>query len=188
MKNLIIIFFDYEMLRVIECVLSGSDILNSIVVSFLSIPAKLRRLLAEQPSVTCAIIGVIVRTRLKIGGGLGLPTYRASEASYDLGQEFELLRRLHSSRVRVTGVEQEAREGGQCFKADSSRKSFLFTLKNLHNVPARRFGLRVEKKDQESIVIPPTVHTFATLVFPTTATQTAAFTLKALAIDRTQFY
>jgi hypothetical protein len=34
------------------------------------------------------------------------------------------------------------------FKADPGLKSFLFTLKNPHNVPARRFGLKAEKKDQ----------------------------------------
>jgi hypothetical protein len=32
------------------------------------------------------------------------------------------------------------------FKADESMKSFLFTLKNPHNVPARRFALKAEKK------------------------------------------
>jgi hypothetical protein len=31
------------------------------------------------------------------------------------------------------------------FKADPSLKSFLFTLKNPHNVPARRFALKAEK-------------------------------------------
>jgi hypothetical protein len=33
------------------------------------------------------------------------------------------------------------------FKADASLKSFLFMLKNLQNVPARRFALKAEKKD-----------------------------------------
>jgi hypothetical protein len=33
-------------------------------------------------------------------------------------------------------------------KADPSLKSFLFTLKNPHNVPARRFALKAEKKDR----------------------------------------
>jgi hypothetical protein len=32
------------------------------------------------------------------------------------------------------------------FKADASLKSFLFTLKNPHNVPARRFALKAEKQ------------------------------------------
>jgi hypothetical protein len=32
-------------------------------------------------------------------------------------------------------------------KADPSLKSFLFTLKNPHNFPARRFALKAEKKD-----------------------------------------
>jgi hypothetical protein len=35
-----------------------------------------------------------------------------------------------------------------CFKADPSLKSFLFTLKNPHNVPARRFPLKADKKDK----------------------------------------
>jgi hypothetical protein len=33
-------------------------------------------------------------------------------------------------------------------KADPSLKSFLFTLKNPHNVPARTFALKAEKKDE----------------------------------------
>jgi hypothetical protein len=31
-------------------------------------------------------------------------------------------------------------------KADDSLKSFLFTLKNPHNIPAKRFALKAEKK------------------------------------------
>jgi hypothetical protein len=34
------------------------------------------------------------------------------------------------------------------FKADGSLKSFLFTLKNPHNIPARRFALMTETKSQ----------------------------------------
>jgi hypothetical protein len=34
------------------------------------------------------------------------------------------------------------------YKADPSLKSFLFTLKNPHNLPARKFALRAEKKDR----------------------------------------
>jgi hypothetical protein len=34
------------------------------------------------------------------------------------------------------------------YKVDPSLKSFLFTLKNPHNVPARRFALKAEKKDE----------------------------------------
>jgi hypothetical protein len=30
--------------------------------------------------------------------------------------------------------------------ADDSQKSFLFTLKNPHNIPARRFALKAEEK------------------------------------------
>jgi hypothetical protein len=33
-------------------------------------------------------------------------------------------------------------------KADPSLKSFIFTLKNPHNVPARRFALKAERKDK----------------------------------------
>jgi hypothetical protein len=35
-----------------------------------------------------------------------------------------------------------------CFKADPSQNSFLFTLKNPHNVPARRFALKAEMKNR----------------------------------------
>jgi hypothetical protein len=35
-----------------------------------------------------------------------------------------------------------------CRKADQSLKSFLFTLKNPHNSPARKFGLKAELKDR----------------------------------------
>jgi hypothetical protein len=35
-----------------------------------------------------------------------------------------------------------------CHKADPSLKSFLFTLTNPHNVPARRFALKGEEKDR----------------------------------------
>jgi hypothetical protein len=53
-----------------------------------------------------------------------------------------------------TPVEWESRvwneKGGNednRFKADDSQKSFLFTLKNPHNIPARRFALKAERKD-----------------------------------------
>jgi hypothetical protein len=53
-----------------------------------------------------------------------------------------------------TPVEWESREwngkGGKedsCYKADPSLESFLFTLKNPHKFPARRFRLKAEKKD-----------------------------------------
>jgi hypothetical protein len=39
-------------------------------------------------------------------------------------------------------------ESTHACKADPSLKSFLFTLKNPHNVPARRFALKVERKDE----------------------------------------
>jgi hypothetical protein len=38
------------------------------------------------------------------------------------------------------------RDVSNCWKADDSQESFLFTLKNPHNIPARRFALRAEKK------------------------------------------
>jgi hypothetical protein len=54
-----------------------------------------------------------------------------------------------------TPVEWESRvwngKGGDennCLKADASLKSFIFTLKNPHNVPARRFALKAEKKEE----------------------------------------
>jgi hypothetical protein len=45
----------------------------------------------------------------------------------------------------LTPVEWESRT--DTFKADDSLKSFVFTLKNPHNIPARRFALKVERKD-----------------------------------------
>jgi hypothetical protein len=50
-----------------------------------------------------------------------------------------------------TPVEWESREWteiGSCDKGDPSLKSFLFTLKNPHNFPARRFRLKPEKKNE----------------------------------------
>jgi hypothetical protein len=37
-------------------------------------------------------------------------------------------------------------DANNCYKADDSQKSFLFTLKNPPNVAARRFALKAEKK------------------------------------------
>jgi hypothetical protein len=45
-----------------------------------------------------------------------------------------------------TPVEWESSKKGKA-KADPSEKSFLFTLKNPHNIPARRFALKAEEKD-----------------------------------------
>jgi hypothetical protein len=49
-----------------------------------------------------------------------------------------------------TPVEWESRTRDRgdhlCFKADDSLRSFLFTLKNPHNIAARRFALMEEKK------------------------------------------
>jgi hypothetical protein len=51
-----------------------------------------------------------------------------------------------------TPVEWESRKwkgiGMNCLKADDSEKSFLFTLKNPHNIAPRRFGLKSAKKHQ----------------------------------------
>jgi hypothetical protein len=35
-----------------------------------------------------------------------------------------------------------------CIKADASLKSFLFTLKNPHNLPGRRFALKAEQTNR----------------------------------------
>jgi hypothetical protein len=51
-----------------------------------------------------------------------------------------------------TPVEWESRTynpdvyGQNCLKADDSLRSFLFTLKNPHNIPARGFALKAGKK------------------------------------------
>jgi hypothetical protein len=52
-----------------------------------------------------------------------------------------------------TPVEWESRvwngkKGGEdnCWEADDSRRSFLFTLKNPHNIPPWRFALKADKK------------------------------------------
>jgi hypothetical protein len=50
-------------------------------------------------------------------------------------------------------VEWESREaedwaGSNCWKSDDSLKSFLFTLKNPHNIPARKFALKAEMKQE----------------------------------------
>jgi hypothetical protein len=45
-----------------------------------------------------------------------------------------------------TPVEWESRTGSLHKKADNSVKSFLFTLRNPHNIPARKFALKPEKK------------------------------------------
>jgi hypothetical protein len=54
-----------------------------------------------------------------------------------------------------TPLEWESREGNQeagkqdnCIKADGSLRSFVFTLKNPHNLRARRFALRPGQKSQ----------------------------------------
>jgi hypothetical protein len=59
-----------------------------------------------------------------------------------------------NSFAGFTPVEWESRgwngKGGNedsCLEADPSLKSFLFTLKNPHNVPPRRFALKTEMKN-----------------------------------------
>jgi hypothetical protein len=54
-----------------------------------------------------------------------------------------------------TPVKWESRESNgtsgkenKCWKADDSLRSFVFTLKNPHNIPARRFALQAEEKWQ----------------------------------------
>jgi hypothetical protein len=46
----------------------------------------------------------------------------------------------------LTPVKWES--GHYLFKADPSLKSFLFTLKNPHNIPARKFALKAERKEK----------------------------------------
>jgi hypothetical protein len=46
-----------------------------------------------------------------------------------------------------TPVEWESRFDPPFKKGDPSLKSFIFTLKNPHNVSAQRFGLKAERKD-----------------------------------------
>jgi hypothetical protein len=45
-----------------------------------------------------------------------------------------------------TPVKWESRNRIPCHKADTSLRSFIFTLKNPHNIPARKFALKPEKK------------------------------------------
>jgi hypothetical protein len=51
-----------------------------------------------------------------------------------------------------TPVEWESRtrigNGMNCWKADPRANGFLFSLKNPHNLPARKFALKHEKKDE----------------------------------------
>jgi hypothetical protein len=37
--------------------------------------------------------------------------------------------------------------GSNCLKSDDSLKSFLFTLKNPHNIPARKFALKAGRRE-----------------------------------------
>jgi hypothetical protein len=51
--------------------------------------------------------------------------------------------------VKLEGRKWNGRFGNEdnCFKADPTLKSFVFTLKNPHNLSARRFTLRVTEQD-----------------------------------------
>jgi hypothetical protein len=82
--------------------------------------------------------------------------WRGSRDGFDV-QEFHRRCDGHANTLTVildtngnifggfTPVEWESRIS-YCFKADDSLKSFVFTLKNPHDVPARRFALKVEQK------------------------------------------
>jgi hypothetical protein len=67
------------------------------------------------------------------------------------------------------------------WKADPSLKSFLFTLKNPQNFPARKFALKAEKKDEAIGCECWWGPCFRDIGFSITATQTAAVTLTCLA-------
>jgi hypothetical protein len=47
-----------------------------------------------------------------------------------------------------TPVKWESLTSKPWYKPDDSLKSFLFTLKNPHNIPARRFAMKYEMKDR----------------------------------------
>jgi hypothetical protein len=76
-----------------------------------------------------------------------------------------------------TPVEWESRtprrswDDSNCWKWDDSLNSFLFTLKNPHNVPARRFALKNEKAGGQSGAMQNGVRPLVTFLFPITATQ-----------------
>jgi hypothetical protein len=52
------------------------------------------------------------------------------------------------SQSGVGFLRRPPRDPNDDYKGDPSLKSFLFTLKNPHNFPVRRFALKAEKKDQ----------------------------------------
>jgi hypothetical protein len=86
--------------------------------------------------------------------------------SPETGAENSAARCTHFSNPRLPDASRQWRSGtavlshrGQIlpgkygnednrYKAEQSLKSFLFTLKNPHNFPARRFALKAEKKDR----------------------------------------
>jgi hypothetical protein len=88
-------------------------------------------------------------SRLWRGGCDGFPRFRISPPMRRP--------RKHSDcdfgRGGFTPVEWESRvwngkwgDDNNCWKADDSQRSFLFTLKNPHNIPARRFALKAEER------------------------------------------
>jgi hypothetical protein len=65
------------------------------------------------------------------------------------------------------------------FRADDSLKSFLFTLKNSHNILARRFALKVRRPGRQSNAVALAVQCLCgvmALVFPMTVTETPRVT------------
>jgi hypothetical protein len=78
-------------------------------------------------------------------------------------------------------------ESGNKCKGDDSLRSFLFTLRNPHGVPPRKFPLRPEKKEYAIYGIPDGVHDLAAVafLFPITATETQTVTLATLATSTT---
>jgi hypothetical protein len=72
------------------------------------------------------------------------------------------------------------RNKNNCLKPDDNVKSFLFTLKNSHNIPARTFALKAEKKHDAILFILNAVQALEVvqiLVFSMTTTQTPAVPL-----------
>jgi hypothetical protein len=71
---------------------------------------------------------------------------------------------------------------------DDSLKSFVFTLKNPHNIPARKFVLNAKKSNQAIYCIRGyTVQSLVIviLLFPITATQTPTVLLALIAVTQT---
>jgi hypothetical protein len=78
-------------------------------------------------------------------------------------------------------------ELGPFVNADFSLKSFLFTLKNPHNIPARRFALNVEEGAGYKAMFTSykLVHTFVTFLFSITAMQASQIALNLAILTST---